>query len=342
MSKYNFGRILAGDPQKLEASFQEFSAIPVDRDLMGETVPSLPEFCQTIENPVELSGHGTFSAKNMTTVHLEPTDKEGWWFERTDQPDELPVKVDIHNVWTTGSIVSNIVLRSGGPHNYIRMVEHIIAMRMGLGISNLMIRIDSGDPPLFDRGSLDLIEAFEKAGRKPTGQPARYCTVREKTCIAGPNGEFLILEPCTSETPVLTVDCAISFPNAIGKQRIKFPVTQEWMRYGALARTNTPMSKMIYCKTIGKIFADVRNLGYSHRNILIAGKKSYFNEPRLEHEGKALEAVWHRGVLDLLAAIALIEKGHFAGHITSFKSGHRLDVQMIKKLYQNDLLIPFG
>ena len=60
------------------------------------------------------------------------------------------------------------------------------------------------------------------------------------------------------------------------------------------------------------------------------------------HEGKSLEAVWHRSVLDLLAAIALIPNGLLVGHITSYKAGHRLDCEMIRQLYLNELLHPMN
>ena len=80
------------------------------------------------------------------------------------------------------------------------------------------------------------------------------------------------------------------------------------------------------------------NLGYSSKNVLIAGRLKYFNKPRLEHEGKALEAVWHRAVLDLNAAVALIEEGRFLGKITSYKAGHSMDVEMIRQIYKHDLL----
>ena len=56
------------------------------------------------------------------------------------------------------------------------------------------------------------------------------------------------------------------------------------------------------------------------------------------HEGKSLEAVWHRAVLDLLAAMALIEEGRFLGKITSYKAGHHLDVEAIRALYKHGLL----
>jgi UDP-3-O-acyl-N-acetylglucosamine deacetylase len=241
-------------------------------------------------------------------------------------------------VWTTGQIVSNIVLRSGAPQNYIRLVEHIIALRMGFDIDNLMIRIDSGDPPLFDVGSLPLVEALEQAGRRETDHSVRYLTVREKVTIGSPDGKFLIIEPVTAARPALDIDCAVDFPTAIGRQRIQFPLNYTHFRHGSLARTNTTYAKKLYCQTIGRLFADVRNLGYNSRNVLIAGRRRYHNEAKLPHNGKSLEAVWHRAILDLLAAVALIEEGRLLGRITSFKAGHGLDVEAVRLLCKHDCL----
>ena len=263
---------------------------------------------------------------------------EGWWFDRIDHPECLPVKVTIRNVWTTGNIVSNIVLRSGPAQNYIRLVEHIIALKVGMDIDNLMIRLDSGDPPLFEEGSLDIVDALDNAGRQEFQHPVSYWTVKEKVTLQWDDNKFLIFEPMDPERPALDIDCAVNFKTAIRKQRISFPVNNEHTRKGSVARTNTSFGKMLFCATIGRLFADIRNLGYSSKNVLIAGRLKYFNKPRLEHEGKALEAVWHRAVLDLNAAVALIEEGCFLGKITSYKAGHSMDVEMIRQIYKHDLI----
>jgi UDP-3-O-acyl-N-acetylglucosamine deacetylase len=207
-----------------------------------------------------------------------------------------------------------------------------------MGVDNVMIRIDSGDPPLFDRGSADLVEAIESAGIVSGSKPASFLTVKEPVTIEGPHGSFLKLLPAKGNSRKLFVDCAVDFKSAIGKQRIRFPVTRSIFRQGAFARTNTTLWKMLFSKTIGHIFADVRNLGYTLKNIQIAGRWRYINKPGLVHNGKSLEPAWHRAALDLLAAIALIDKGRLAGTVISYKSGHTLDVQMIKELYQRDLL----
>lgn len=335
------GRILDGSETLAREAARRLADQPVDWDRMDEAVPlALPRRQNTIDHAETVQGRGTFFGRSVRTLTLCPTDMEGWWFERTDLPGSLPVRCSVRNVWTTGSVVSNIVLRSGSPHNYIRMAEHMIALRMGLGVDNLLIRLDSGDPPLFAHGSGDLVDALNRAGRRSVDRLAPYVTVREPVTIVSPRGGFLTLLPADPAAPQLALDVAIDFPTAIGRQRIRFPVSPEIFAYGANARTNTSASKILWCKTIGLLFSDIRNLGYSFENLLVAGRRRYWNEATHVHEGKSLEACWHRAVLDLLAAIALIDDGLFVGTIVSYKSGHGLDVELIRLLYRHSLLAP--
>ena len=338
MASTQYGQLLQGDPAIMDRQFVEFQNQPVDQ----EWIPDLKEFDRfqtTIGKPVSVTGPGTFFGRAQRTLHLLPSQTEGWWFDRTDLPDAMPIRVSANNVWTTQR---NIVLCSGSPHNYMRMVEHIVALRLALNVDNLMIRMDSGDPPLFDRGSMDLVETIDKAGIIHTDQPARYVTVKEPVSILAPNGSFLIVTPCTTPVPQLNLDVAVNFKTAIGKQRLKIRLTPETGRYGSLARTNCSFTQMLFTKTIGKLFADVRNLGYTNKNILVAGRRKYYNTPTMIHNGKSLEPVWHRAILDLVAALALIDTGRFVGNVFSYKAGHALDVIMVRKFFERDLLCPLG
>jgi UDP-3-O-[3-hydroxymyristoyl] N-acetylglucosamine deacetylase len=337
MTKPLYGTLLQGEAALMDRQFEAFQNQPVDQ----EWIPDIREadrFQTTIAHPISVTGPGTFFGRAQRTLHFEPTTTEGWWFDRTDLPDAMPIKVAATNVWTTQR---NIVLCSGSPHNYMRMVEHIVALRLALNVDNLMIRMDSGDPPLFDRGSMDLVEAIDKAGVKQTNQPVHYVTVREPVSIMAPNGSFLVFKPCSEPVPTLTLDVAVNFKTAIGQQRLKIRLTPETGRYGSLARTNCSFAQMLFTRTLGKLFADVRNLGYTNRNILIAGKRGYYNTPTMFHNGKALEPVWHRTILDLVAALALIDSGRFVGEVCSYKAGHNLDVVMVRKLFEHGMLCPY-
>ena len=336
---FDFGSILDGNRDALERSYQQFVALPVDQDWSDEVPAPRIGAPRTIANAVEVSAPGTFSKNQIRTLRLEPTDRPGWWFDRTDLPESQPIKCSVRNVWTTGKVVSNIVLRSGSRHNYARLVEHIIALKAGMDVDNLMIRMNSGDPPLFDAGSDGLVNALKGAGRKECSGRVKTFTVKETVTIMTPHHGFTTIQPNEPGDVSLKIDCAREFPNAIGKQRIRFVLNEHSFDHGATARTNATFRQKLFIETIGKVFADVRNIGYNRKNILIAAKSRYVNTPTHMHEGKSLEASWHRAILDLIAALALIEEGRFAGTITDYKGSHFADVEIVKLLYANDLLV---
>ena len=334
-SPYPIGRILFGNADDVTQAAKRFSDIPVDEARLhtGAYPYSLKQ--TTLKGEGSATGPGTFLGSAQRTLTLKGCNDDGWWIRRTDLKEQFPIPVSVRSVWTT---LRNIVLRSGSAHNYLRMVEHIIAMRIGMGVDNVMVETDSGDPPLFDRGNLDTVEAIDAATIVETDKPARFITVREPVTFSGGRGDFLTFLPARPGDRLLHVDCAVDFKSAIGQQRIQFDVTPDTFRYGAQARTNAPYSMYLYCKTLGKIFADTRNLGYTPQNILIHGKKDYFNTPKMEHNGKYLEAVWHRATLDLLAAVALLDTGRFCGTIVSYRAGHTQDVRMCTLLYLKDVI----
>lgn len=333
--EYRMGTVVSGDRAVLEASLARLNAQKIDQEMTGDRSKYSWDSTTTISSSSSVTGPGTFFGKAKRTLHFEPSNEPGWFFNRVDLPDQMPFGVSVHNVWTTAR---NIVLRAGSPHNYMRMVEHIVALKVGLGIDNLMIRMDSGDPPLFERSSMDLVEALESSGVKETGIKPVYFTVREPIMFGTEHGSFLLFLPAENGSRELTVDCAVDFKTAIGRQRIVFPVNRDTFTHGARARTNCTMWMMLFVRTAGVLFADTRNMGYNLKNILVAGPRHYVNKAGLIHNGRSLEAAWHRSCLDLLAAIALIDRGRLAGRIVSYKAGHSLDVNAVRGLYTFNLL----
>ena len=334
-----FGKILLGQANLLKNLYNEFTKIPVDLDLRRDNCTDyIYKYQHTINKPVEVSAPGTFNSKKNQTIHFEPTDKEGWWFRREDIAGSLPVQVAYKNARTTlAGGVRNIVLDGIEP-NYVRLIEHIIALKVGLDIDNLMIGVDSDDPPLFESGSIEIIKALNAAGRKKTSRPCKFYSVKEAVSAQWSNGSFLMISPLEDITaPVLNLDCCVDYNNVMGKQHIKYTVSLENFRTGAQARTDASLKHAILCKTIGKLIPSTRHLGYNRKNILVAGPSRYYSKPKLIHNGKSLESVWHRATLDLLAAIGLISEGRFMGNIISYKAGHAQDVEFIKLLNKNNM-----
>jgi len=334
-------RVVSGDAGKLSRALEKFCALkPDDVRLTDATEPYGP-FRRTLAGSASVAGVGTFRGKEKRTVTFSPSSRPGWWIRRTDLPEQLDTSVDIANLWTSAR---NLVLRSGSPHNYLRMVEHIIALKAGLGVDDVVLETNSGDPPLFDQSSLPLVRAVEHAKIVATETPVSYVTVKDPVAFSGSRGDFLLFLPAEKDRKVLRLDVGISWRTIIGEQRIVFDVTPETFTHGAFARTNATHRQYQLAKTVGWLFADTRNLGYDKDNILIHGRHRWYGEPRFPVEGtdKFLEPVWHRATLDLLAALSLTGPDRFVGTVVSYRAGHTQDCDAVRHLYRHDLLTRIG
>ena len=336
MPDYKIGKIVIGSEASVRTAYDRFKIQPIDEvRLAPEGMSPFPSNRQTLKGEAQVAGIGTFYGKERQELTFAPSEKPGWWIRRLDQPEQLDTKVDIANLWTSAQ---NLVLRSGSPHNYLRMVEHIIALKCGLGVDNVLVKVNSGDPPLFDQSSHPLVHAMNDTGIVETSDPATYVTVKEPVAFGGKRGDFLLFLPAENGEKNLRIDCAISWNTVIGDQRVLFDVTPETFTYASLARTNATRKQFLLAKTIGKLFAATRNWGYNERNILIHGRKKFYTEPRFQVGEKFLEPVWHRATLDLMAAIALTGEHRFCGTVVSYRAGHTQDCDAIRALYRNDLL----
>ena len=335
MPEYRTGRVVFGSEAAIAAAYENFRVQPIDEThLAADRSAAFPPKRRTIAGEASVAGVGTFQGSSKQTLTFAPSERKGWWIRRMDLPEQLDTKVDISNLWTSAQ---NLVMRSGSPHNYLRMVEHIVALKAGLGLDDVLLKVKSGDPPLFDQSSLPLVKAVEHAKIVEKADDATYVTVKEPVAFGGKRGDFLLFLPAEDGERNLRIDCAISWNTVIGSQRVLFDATGDTFRYAALARTNATRRQYILAKTVGRLFAATRNWGYNDRNILIHGRR-YYTEPRFPVGGKFLEPVWHRATLDLMAALSLTGSHRFAGTVVSYRAGHTLDCDAVRALYRNDLL----
>ena len=336
LPEYTVGKTVFGSAEAIARAYARFREQPIDETrLAPDRRCPFPAKRRTLAQEAAVEGVGTFKGSERQTITFAPSARPGWWIRRMDQPEQLDTAVDVANLWTS---VRNLVLRSGSPHNYLRMVEHIVALKAGLGVDDVLIKVNSGDPPLFAQSSLPLVKAMEHAKIVETAADATFVTVREPVAFGGSRGDFLLFLPAADGERNLRIDCAISWNTVIGDQRVLFDVAYDTFRYASLARTNATHRQYVLAKTVGKLFAATRNWGYNDRNILIHGPRRFHTEPRFPVNGKFLEPVWHRATLDLMAALSLTGADRFAGTVVSYRAGHTLDCDAVRALYRNDLL----
>ena len=216
MLEYKIGKTVCGSEASIRAAYERFKDQPVDEMRLAESrvCPFGPERF-TLASEAKVTDVGTFDGRANQTIAFAPSKKPGWWIRRMDLPEQLDTKVDISNLWTSAQ---NLVLRSGSPHNYLRMVEHIIALKLGLGVDNVLLKVSSGDPPLFVDSSVPLVKTVDFARIVPTKEKATYVTVREPVAFGGKRGDFLLFLPAEDGERNLRIDCAISWNTVIGNQ----------------------------------------------------------------------------------------------------------------------------
>ena len=161
MPDYEIGKIVFGSAASVDAAYRLFREQEIDETRLAACdAEPFPLRRRTLAGEAQVAGIGTFVGSTRQSITFAPSERPGWWIRRMDQPEQLDTQVDISNLWTSAQ---NLVLRSGSPHNYLRMVEHIIALKCGLGIDDVLLKVYSGDPPLFDQSSVPLVEAVERA-----------------------------------------------------------------------------------------------------------------------------------------------------------------------------------
>ena len=332
-------RLLRGDQSSLQRALGFLAAQEIDQQLTAPA-PDEPSVCATtIAHSAKVAGPATYSRGQRRTLRFLPSESPGWRFLRTDLPGAPEIPALLSSVRESNRA---IVLQAGPAENRIRMSEHIVCHRLGLGIDNLLIETDSDDPPLFDSGSVELAEALRRAGLVSVPSCPLEChTVAAPLAYVNPErGSLLAWLPAEKGDTLLHLDVAIDFPTAIGRQRLQIDLAPECFEPGTHARTNCPAREWHLAHLLGWLFPRYRDLGYTRENILVAGKRRYLNEPRLLLEnGKSLEAVWHRTCMDLVAALSLLPPGRPAATILSYKAGHAMDVEFLSSVVKHDLLI---
>ena len=345
-------RIYGGNSSELAANADALAAMAVDEEFRAPDGWQPPRFETTIAAETAAEGPGTYDKHARRQLRFLPSPAvSGWRFRRADlaassrkgccddDAQQPCIPVELHAVKSASRAL--LLTAAGHDECSMGMAEHIICQRLGLAISNLDIAADSYDPPLFDAGSMEIVEALTSAGiRELPDRPLPTITVKEPVAIIRPGGSGCLLwQPAAEGDRNLHLDVAIDFPNAIGRQRLRFDLCPQAFTKGAHARTNCSAREVLLARTLGWFSSKYRNFGYTRKNILIAGRKRYCNTPALLlPNGKSLEAVWHRACLDLVAALSLLPNGWPAGTFLSYKGGHVLDVTFLTHLLDDGLL----
>ena len=276
---------------------------------------------RTIASTTEVAGFGYWSGKDVR-VQFRPAEADtGLVFVRDDldRPRRIPALVH-HRI----EIPRRTSLTSDGAT--VEMVEHVLAALHGLLVDNCEIWVNSQELPGCDGSSRPFVDALEAVGYIDQAVECSRLIVTEITRV-GNDDNWVEAKPAMKGQS-LTLRYKLDYgPNTpIGKQAIEMHITRDTFRHElASARTFLMEEEAAWLRQ--------RGLGarVTPKDLLIFGAEGLIdNELRFENE-----CVRHK-TLDLLGDLALAGC-ELVGQFTAYKSGHRLNADLVKVLLSEGL-----
>jgi len=252
-----------------------------------------------------------------TRLVMRPADVgSGLRFIRTDVTDRdniIPVRLDC----VTG--VRNCTTLSNPAGVKVSTIEHLLAALCAAGIDNLDVELDGEELPALDGSSEPFLRLIEQVGVHRQPAPRRYIKVIKAVEVVSSNGSSARIEPCER----LELDVTIDFPEqAIGRQQLEIvPNVRSFRDRMASARTFARLHEVAALQEAGL------SKGGSYDNAIVVDEDKVLNPNGLRFED---EFVRHKA-LDLLGDLYL--GGPILGRVTTVKSGHGLNHDLLLKLY---------
>ena len=230
----------------------------------------------------------------------------------TDRDNVIPVRPDL----VTG--VRNCTTLSNAAGVGVATIEHLLAALSAAGIDNLDIELDGAELPALDGSSEPFLQLIEQVGVLQQPAPRRYVKVME-TVEVRQGDTYARIDPCER----LELDVTIDFKDeAIGHQRLEIvPNVRSFRERMASARTFARLHEVAALQAAGL------SKGGSYENAVVVDDDKILNPKGLRFED---EFVRHKA-LDLLGDLYL--GGPILGRVTTFKSGHGLNHDLLMKLY---------
>ena len=293
---------------------------------------------KTIQKEVSLSGVGIHTGNTvMMTIKPAPVN-HGFAFSRVDLEGSPIIAAKAEYVINTQRGTN---LEKNGVQ--IQTSEHVLAAAVGLDIDNLLIELDSSEPPIMDGSSKYFVEALEKAGIEEQDADIEEYVVKEiisfkdeatgSEIILMPSDEYQVTTMVDFGTKILgtqnaTLDKMSDFKEEIADARtfsflheIEMLLENDLIKGGDLNNAIVYVDKELSANTMEKL-----KKAFNKDDITI--KPNGILDNLTLHW--ANEAARHK-LLDVIGDLALVGI-RIKGKVIANKPGHLINTQFAKKL----------
>lgn len=268
---------------------------------------------RTILREVSISGKGLHTGDKVTLVFKPAPVDHGVVFVRTDIYGKPELKPKVSMV---SELVRSTTISSG--HAKIHTIEHVLSALSGMGIDNVRVELDSGEPPILDGSAKFFVNLLQEAEPVTQDKDRVYFQLKEPVSVTEGNRSIIAL-PYDG----LKITCTSADDRGIHTQHLSIDIDPEtYIAQIAPARTFTIYEDIEELLKLGKIQG-----GSLDSAIVIKGDKIISKEPLRFKD----EFVRHK-ILDILGDISLLGMP-LKAHIIAVRPGHALNAELTKRLH---------
>ena len=284
---------------------------------------------KTIKGEGKVAGKGLFGGEDCRVVFRPAPEDTGIVFVRTDVADAVRIAAVAPHIAERSRRTS---IKKGEVS--IETVEHCLAAVRALEIDNLLVEVEGPELPAPDCSSAEYFKALKHAGVIEQQSARREFVIRKPITVSAGDATLYALPYSDGELNV-TYDLDYSGHTGIGRQILSYRLTPESFE------KNMAPARTFLLEVEARQF-EARGIGkhISPRDLLVINSdgpmKNSYRFPN--------ECVRHK-IVDLIGDLMLVGRP-VIGRIVAYKSGHALNQQLVRKLYemaqQQDRIEKFG
>ncbi|WP_312323494.1 bifunctional UDP-3-O-[3-hydroxymyristoyl] N-acetylglucosamine deacetylase/3-hydroxyacyl-ACP dehydratase [Soonwooa sp.] len=293
---------------------------------------------KTIQEEIHLSGIGLHTGKEVNLTMKPAKENTGFVFIRTDLEGRPQVEADVNYVTTTerGTTLEKLGVK-------IHTCEHLLAALVGMDLDNVIMEMDSSEPPILDGSSKFFVEAIEKVGVEEQNATREYLVIKEVLSYVDPNtGSEITIIPSENYEVTTMVDFGTK---VLGTQNASLKNLSDFKEEIASARTFSFLHELeqlldhnlIKGGDISNaiVYVDKELTAETTEKLKVAfGKEDVSIRPNGILDNLTLnypnEAARHK-LLDVIGDLALVGV-KIKGRVIANKPGHFVNTQFAKKL----------
>ena len=292
---------------------------------------------KTIKHPVSCTGIGLHTGVESTLTFHPAEENFGIKFMRNDERDQI-ITPDIDNVidLTRGTTIEENGIR-------VHTTEHVMSACAGMGINNLLIELNSKEPPVMDGSAKDFVAALNEGQIIEQESDVNFLQITKPIFYADEEKDVEVFAvPYDGFKTTFTIQYDL---DALDVQYSSVQnMYTNYEKQIAPARTFCLLSEVAVLEKQGLIKGG--NLGnaviivdtdINDKEVKFFRKRfgiKFYEGTRGLYKSQILrfknEPVRHK-TLDLVGDLALLGKP-ILGHITAIKSGHKGNVEFAKLL----------